>query len=433
MRSKYILIAVVLVALAFGVGRLSAAVGTLDSPDVPANTQSFTLNDIYNRLDTGAEDGPSAFTEPAAGPGTGTMHDLNEIMGKAPAVDDTHGVTQTYVLTGTTFWGLTSGQWGAMIGTMPNNGAVTIVPTTTNQTIAMGYHSGSGHVEGDADLVASKIKSSVDIFGVTGTVIEATGNATAGDVLTGKTFSNASAAGIAGAMPDREGDNASTAQARPGTVSYFTAPEGYYDGNDRVSATDAQVAALDTDITAGNIKSGVDIFGVTGTLANADPPCFDNANRYVDCGNGTVHDTVTNLIWLKNANCYGELDYAAANNAAAGLEDGECGLTDGSSPGDWRLPTHAEWEATIERAVALGCTFGNAPSLTNTPGTACYSVGPQPFIGVQSDQESDDRYWSSTTYAVITGSAWNVSLFGGPMGAGDKPWSLYVWPVRGGQ
>jgi len=31
----------------------------------------------------------------------------------------------------------------------------------------------------------------------------------------------------------------------------------------------------------------------------ADGPCFDNVNRYVDCGNGTLTDTVTGLIWLK--------------------------------------------------------------------------------------------------------------------------------------
>ena len=35
MRSRYVLIALVLVALAFGVGRLSAAVGTVDSPGGP--------------------------------------------------------------------------------------------------------------------------------------------------------------------------------------------------------------------------------------------------------------------------------------------------------------------------------------------------------------------------------------------------------------
>lgn len=117
MRNRYILIAVTLVALAFGVGRLSAAVGTLDSPDVPANTQSFTLEDIYNRLDTGAGDGPSAFTEPAAEPGTGTMHDLNDIMDEAPAADNTDGAVPGEVLTGKTYWSLrTDGSGGSNWG-----------------------------------------------------------------------------------------------------------------------------------------------------------------------------------------------------------------------------------------------------------------------------------------------------------------------------
>jgi hypothetical protein len=80
-------------------------------------------------------------------------------------------------------------------------------------------------------------------------------------------------------------------------------------------------------------------------LTHAARPCFDNGNRYVDCGNGTVTDTVTGLVWLKNANCFGEQTYAAASQAAAGLGAGQCGLTDGSSPGDWRLPTLVEWQA----------------------------------------------------------------------------------------
>jgi hypothetical protein len=57
---------------------------------------------------------------------------------------------------------------GDITGTMPNNGAVTITPGTTNQTIAAGYHNGSGTVVGDPDLIASNIKSGVDIFGVVG-------------------------------------------------------------------------------------------------------------------------------------------------------------------------------------------------------------------------------------------------------------------------
>jgi hypothetical protein len=90
-----------------------------------------------------------------------------------------------------------------------------------------------------------------------------------------------------------------------------------------------------------------EVMNLAMKVGNPDSPCFDNTNRYADCGNGTVHDQATNLIWLKRANCFGPLDYAAANNAAAGLEDGECGLTDGSSPGDWRSPTREEWETTV--------------------------------------------------------------------------------------
>jgi hypothetical protein len=78
------------------------------------------------------------------------------------------------------------------------------------------------------------------------------------------------------------------------------------------------------------------IQGIPGATTHPDPPCFDNINRYVDCGNGTVTDTVTGLIWLQQSDCLGSAGYANANKAAAGLKDGDCGgtLTDGSSPGD---------------------------------------------------------------------------------------------------
>ncbi len=63
---------------------------------------------------------------------------------------------------------------GAQItGTMPNNGAVTIAPGTAAQTIPAGYHNGSGTVAGDGNLLAGNIRSGVDIFGVTGTLIPA--------------------------------------------------------------------------------------------------------------------------------------------------------------------------------------------------------------------------------------------------------------------
>jgi len=187
--------------------------------------------------------------------------------------------------------------------------------------------------------------------------------------------------------------------------------------------------------------------GPAGTATHAAPPCFDNANRYVDCGNGTVTDTVTGLIWLKKADCFqGGRFYADSNQAAAGLAAGECGLTDGSSAGDWRLPTKTEWEATIAHAVALGCKYlspGGYPSLTNNPGTGCLSAGPTSFTGVRSF-----FHWSSSAHEGNPHWAWSVDLVGS-YGSGylDKVsglvtyddalnpivWGANVWPVRGGQ
>jgi hypothetical protein len=157
------------------------------------------------------------------------------------------------------------------------------------------------------------------------------------------------------------------------------------------------------------------------------PACFDNENRYVDCGNGTVTDTVTGLIWLKNADCFPTIvGYSAANQAATALADGQCGLTDGSSARDWRLPTRAEWEATIARAVALGC---QSPSLTDDTGTTCLNAGPTSFTAVESS-----HYWSSSAKDDLPHYAWLANLLLG--NATDTAFkdgnNFAVWPVRGG-
>jgi len=165
-------------------------------------------------------------------------------------------------------------------------------------------------------------------------------------------------------------------------------------------------------------------FGDKEVVGNTDPPCFDNTNRYVDCGNGTVHDTVTNLIWLKNVVCFVPLMYAQANNVVAGIGNGDCGLTDGSYPGDWRLPTKEEWETTVERAVALSCT---EPGLTNTSGTVCYGSGSKIFTGV-----SFLGYWSSTASAIHPDKAWSVLMKSGTVAVLSKSEYFYAWPVRSG-
>ena len=165
-----------------------------------------------------------------------------------------------------------------------------------------------------------------------------------------------------------------------------------------------------------------------------DGPCFDNTNRYVNCGNGTVTDTVTGLIWLRRADCLAHNDWTAANLAAASLKDGDCGLTDKSSPGDWRLPTRNEWSVTIARAAALGCTLEKAPSLTNDAGTACFGDGStSSFTSVARAADGTWVYWSASAYETNPSVAWYGHFAGGFVNASSKFISgTLVWPVRGG-
>jgi hypothetical protein len=170
---------------------------------------------------------------------------------------------------------------------------------------------------------------------------------------------------------------------------------------------------------------------------NPTPPCWDDTNRYVDCGNGTVNDPVTGLVWLENANCFGEMNYVDANAAAAGLNSGECGLSDLSIAGDWRLPTQAEWDATMNiaggepghfRCLAM---LGHDPSLTNATGTDCFDAGPQQFTNVQSWY-----YWSANSLEADPTYAWAADLGEARTVAGRAPKTTatrhYVWPVRAG-
>jgi hypothetical protein len=87
----------------------------------------------------------------------------------------------------------------------------------------------------------------------------ASGNAAASDLLSGKTAST-DAGEITGTMPNRAGDNANLASSVSGTTLKLRAPKGYYDG------TDDTVTITDTDFIASNIKSGVKLFGITGTM-----------------------------------------------------------------------------------------------------------------------------------------------------------------------
>ena len=98
------------------------------------------------------------------------------------------------------------------------------------------------------------------------------------------------------------------AGALNGSQSGFTEP-----ASGSVTGTAHELDEIMAQVTVADVKGGKAFWGlradgtrsnITETLAlRAAPPCFDDANRYVDCENGTVTDTVTGLIWLKNAGC----------------------------------------------------------------------------------------------------------------------------------
>jgi uncharacterized protein DUF1566 len=139
MRSRKLLLAVgftAAVAIGLFAGHQLSKMGNTDSPSTPNKTSSYTLEDIYDRLDTGATPSQSTFTEPNDPPGTGTMHTLNEIMALIPdAGSDVSG----------------------------GEGLVTF-------DIPDGLYRSKSATAADAELLEENIKDGVDIFGVTGTL-----------------------------------------------------------------------------------------------------------------------------------------------------------------------------------------------------------------------------------------------------------------------
>jgi len=149
-------------------------------------------------------------------------------------------------------------------------------------------------------------------------------------------------------------------------------------------------------------------------------PSANSSYRYIDNGNGTVTDNWSGLIWLKNANCYGKHTWKNAKRLVSNLAPIQCDLRDGSSRGDWRLPTKEELEALIDMRY-------KNPALSNADVTGQWTEG-NAFSGVQTYY-----YWSSTAYARYADDAWYVDLGGGGVYFDYKAYmDYYVWPVRGG-
>ena len=331
--------------------------------------------------------------------------------------------------------------------------------------------------------------------------INYTTTATAPDVLAGKTFitsiTEKGYRGVAGTMPTQTLSTSST-----------TINTGYYEAT--------TLEKIDPDLISGNIKSGVNIFGINGTCtsiyAGKDyglPKTGQTASyyegddgyykkgapasgpRFTDNKDGTITDNATGLMWVQSgyadANTFPFTPYTAnglwrkytwqnavfycnqLNDKTHFPPNGYLGYS------DWRLPNinelrsiinYGNWRPAIGEATVGGNSL--ARDTDQTPGTGTpftntmsfhYFTNPKFIIADQNTTQNTSLYpaggtghyqkedptnwlgpcvpiaiyWSSTTSAGYTNTAWHVDFNGTDISPDPKTWLFYVRPVRGGE
>ncbi len=168
--------------------------------------------------------------------------------------------------------------------------------------------------------------------------------------------------------------------------------------------------------------TGLYVFYTSGDDGSIESGVPLPAPRMIDNGNGTVTDTVTGLVWLKKADCINQT-WAGAITAINALASGQCGLTDGSTAGSWRMPNRKEMQSLADRAQNNMADYFDESFVSGVAG-----VNSQPAIFTNFIQLQ--YYWTSTTDAADSSKAWTT--FSCDYGVYDYPKSntTYALAVR---
>ncbi|MEI8350071.1 MAG: DUF1566 domain-containing protein [Candidatus Omnitrophota bacterium] len=134
--------------------------------------------------------------------------------------------------------------------------------------------------------------------------------------------------------------------------------------------------------------------------------------RFLDNENGTITDTKTGLIWVKNPHT--DLPEEFKNYMTWKQAVDACKKLNYAGNKDWRLPTVEELRELVDYARG---SKSEEPAIDTSvfPDTKC------------------NWYWTSTSCAWDPSSAWVVDFYGGDVGNGGKGNSNYVRPVRSSQ
>ena len=155
--------------------------------------------------------------------------------------------------------------------------AATYTPGTSDQNIASGqYLNGTQTIKGDSNLTAANIKSGVKIFNVTGSYA---GSSSGGNTPNLQTKTVTPSESTQTVSPDSGYDGLSKVTVNAISSTYIGSDVTKKNAATYIPKTTDQSIASgqylsgtqtikgDANLVAGNIKSGVSIFGVTGTYA----------------------------------------------------------------------------------------------------------------------------------------------------------------------
>jgi len=233
--------------------------GTITPPGGTPSAQFYTLSEIYTRLTTNATttEGSHDFTFSDALAGIGRT--LTEVYNAIPTIDPSK------LLDNTTYLGITG-----------NIATRTLSATST--IVNAGYYVATTLDAVDTNLATGNIKSGVSIFGVSGdpnVADTSSGTLTNNNQIRSSYVCYSDGTQYTGSLADCSsegeqscyttgsyyaGTNVGQQTITPTTTNQ-TITQGYHDGTG--------YCAGDADLTAGNIKSGVGIFAVNGTLSPA--------------------------------------------------------------------------------------------------------------------------------------------------------------------